>query len=156
MSKEVFMEPLTTAAIVSAILFKAFEKGGEKLGEAASTRIGQLLNVIQEKFKEENIEGKLTKAQEDPSEKNKNRLEQELTAQMEDDEVFSKKIKNLVDELKSDPHIQTFFKGVKVKGKAKIGDVEQIATSGGSVQQEVVTDVEVGKDFKIGNVKQQG
>jgi hypothetical protein len=30
------MEPLTTTAIASALLFKAFEKSGEKLGEAIS------------------------------------------------------------------------------------------------------------------------
>ena len=45
--------------------------------------------------------------------------------------------------------------GVKVKGGAAIGDVEQTATRGGSVKQEAVTEVEVGKDLKIGNVKQQ-
>lgn len=150
------MESLTTVAIVSALLFKAFEKGGEKLGEAISTKIGQLLNIIREKFKAEGIEGKLTKAQEDPSEKNKNRLEQELEVQMEDDEAFANKLKNLVNELRSDQHIQVFFKGVNVTGKAEIGDVEQTAASGGSIQQEAVTDVKVGGDFKIGNVKQQG
>lgn len=150
------MEPLTTTAIVSALLFKAFEKGGDKLGEAVSARIGQLLNVIREKFKEEGIEGKLTKAQEDPSEKNKSRLEQELAAQIEDDEAFAKKLKELAEELKSDQHIQIFFKGVDVMGRAEIGDIEQTATSGGSAQQEAVTDVKVGGDLKIGNVKQQG
>lgn len=150
------MEPLTTAAIASALLFKAFEKSGEKLGEAVSAKIGQILNVIREKFKAEGIEGKLTKAQEDPSEKNKNRLEQELASQMEDDEAFAKKLRDLLEEMKSDRHVQIFFKGVDVKGGVEVGDVEQTATSGGAVQQEVVTDIKVGGDFKIGNVKQQG
>jgi hypothetical protein len=85
------MEALTTAAIASALLFKAFEKGGEKLGEAVSAKINQLLNVIREKFQAEGIEGKLTKAQEDPSEKNKNRLADELATQMEDDEIICQK-----------------------------------------------------------------
>jgi putative Ca2+/H+ antiporter (TMEM165/GDT1 family) len=155
-SKEVLMESLTTVAIASALLFKAFEKGGEKLGEAVSDKIGKLLNIIREKFKAEGVEGKLTKAQKDPSEKNKNRLEQELAPQMEDDEAFANKLKNLVDELKLDQRVQSFFKGVNVTGRAEIGDVEQIAASGGSVQQEAVTDVTVGGDFTIGNVKQQG
>jgi len=150
------MELLTTAAITSALLFKAFEKSGEKLGEAVSAKIGQLLNLIREKFKAEGIEGKLTKAQEEPSEKNKSRLEQELAAQMEDDEAFAKKLKDLLEEMKSDQHVQIFFKGVDVKGGVEVGDVEQTKTSGGTVQQEAVTDVKVGGDFKIGNVKQQG
>ena len=145
------MEPLTTTAIASALLFKAFEKSGEKLGEAISAKMGKLLNLIQDKFKAEGIEGKLTKAEEDPSEKNKSRLEQELAAQMEDDEVFAKKLKALVDELKSDNQVnQIFFKGVNVKGDAEIGDVEQTVTSGGSVTHEAVTQVEVGGNLKIG------
>jgi hypothetical protein len=151
------MEPLTTTAIASALLFKAFEKSGEKLGEAISAKIGQLLNLIQDKFKAEGIEGKLTKAEEDPSEKNKSRLEQELAAQMEDDEAFAKKLKALVDELKSDDQVnQIFFKGVNVKGDAEIGDVEQTATKGGSVTQEAVSQVEVGGNLKISSVKQRG
>jgi hypothetical protein len=113
--------------------------------------MGKLLNLIQDKFKAEGIEGKLTKAEEDPSEKNKSRLEQELAAQMEDDEVFAKKLKALVDELKSDNQVnQIFFKGVNVKGDAEIGDVEQTVTSGGSVTHEAVTQVEVGGNLKIG------
>ncbi len=150
------MEPLTTAAIASALLFKAFEKSGEKLGEAVSAKIGQLLKLIREKFKAEGIEGKLTKAQEEPSEKNKSRLEQELAAQMEDDEAFAKKLKDLLGEIKSDQHVQIFFKGVDVKGGVEVGDVVQTATSGGTVQQEAVTDFKGGGDLKIGNLKQQG
>lgn len=69
------MESLTTTAIASALLIKVFEKSGEKLGEIVASKISQLLIIIREKFKAEGIEGKLTKAQEDPSEKNKIRLE---------------------------------------------------------------------------------
>ena len=152
------MEPVTlTAGEIATLIFsKALEKGGEQLGEAISDKIGQLLNLIREKFQKQGVEGKLTKAQEDPSEKNKSRFEQELTYQMEDDEAFSQKLKTLMDELKSDEQVnQIFFKGVNVKGSAEIGDVEQTTTRGGSVIQEALTGVQVGKELKIGNVKQQ-
>ena len=154
------MEPLslTAGAIATLIFSKALEKGGEKLGETISDKIGQLLNLIREKFHQEGVEGKLTKAQEDPSDKNKSRFEQELTYQMEDDEAFAKELKELMDELKSDDKVrQIFFKGVNVKGDAEIGDIEQkqTTTRGGSVNQEAVTEVEVGGNFKIGNVKQE-
>ena len=45
------MEPLSTAAIAVAtlILKKAFEKTGEKLGEAVSQQAGELLHLIQRK-----------------------------------------------------------------------------------------------------------
>ena len=152
------MEPLslTAGAIASLIFSEAIKKGGQELGKIVSDKIGQLLNLIREKFQKEGVEGKLTKAQEDPSDKNKSRFERGLAEQMEDDEAFAKKLKALMDELKSDDRVnQIFFKDVKVKGGAAIGDVEQANMRGGSVNQEAVTGVEVGKDFKIGNVKQQ-
>ena len=152
------MEPitLTATAIATLIFSKALEKSGEQLGEAVSNKIGQLLNLIREKFQQEGVEGKLTKAEQDSNEKNRSRFEHELVEQMEDDEAFAQKLKALMDELKSDEQVnQIFFKGVNVKGGAEIGDVEQTARQSGSVTQEAVTDVEVGKDLKIGNVKQQ-
>ena len=151
------MEPLTTTEIASVLLFKVFEKSCEKLGKGVSAKIGQLLNLIREKFKAEGVEGKLTKAEEEPSEKNKSRLEQELAVQMEDDESFADRLESLVDELKSGDQVnQILFKGVNVKGDAEISDAEQIALKSGSITQEAVTQVEVGGNFKIGNVKQKG
>ncbi|NJM17321.1 MAG: hypothetical protein HC907_00595 [Richelia sp. SM1_7_0] len=152
------MEPLslTASAIASLIFSKALEKGGEQLGKGISDQIAQLYNLIRDKFHKEGVEGKFTKVQEDPSQKNKNRFERELAEQMEDDEAFSKKLKALMHELKSDEQIKhIFFKGNKIKGDAEIGDVEQITTRGGSVTEEAVTEVEVGGNFKIGEVKQQ-
>ena len=150
------MEPgtLTLTAIASLIFSKALEKGGEQLGEAAYKKIGQLLNVIREKFKSKGLEGILTQAQDNPIETNKSVFQTVLGTQMEDDEAFAQKLKALMDELKSDEQInQIFFKGINVKGDAEIGDVEQTATPGGSVRQEAVTEVEVGGNLKIGNVK---
>ncbi|MDJ0577518.1 MAG: hypothetical protein QNJ65_20455 [Xenococcaceae cyanobacterium MO_234.B1] len=152
------MEPLslTAGAIATLIFSKALEKGSEKSVEAIFDKIGQLLNLIREKFQKEGVEGKLTKAQEKPSEKNKSRFEQELTYQMEDDEAFAKKLKTLMDELKSDKQVKDIIiEDSKIQGGAEIGDVEQTTTRGGSVTQKVVTGVEVGKDLKIGNVKQR-
>ena len=152
------MEPvtMTVTAISSLIFSKALEKGGEQLGETVCKKMSQLLNVIREKFRAEEVEGKLTKAEEDPSDKNKSRFERELADQMEDDEAFAQKLQTLMDELKSDEQVnQIFFKSIKVKGDAEIGGVEQTATSDVSVRQEAVTEVEVGGNLKIGNIKQQ-
>lgn len=152
------MEPIITLAtsITTLIFSKALEKGGEKLGEGISDKIGQLLNFIREKFQKEEVEGKLTKAQEDPSDKNKSRFERELAEQMEDDETFAKKLKELMDKLKSDKQInQILFKGVKVKGDTEIGDVEQTATGSGSTNQEAFTEVQIDGNLKVGNMKQQ-
>lgn len=152
------MEPvsLTAGAIATVIFSKAIEKGGEQLGEAIADKIGQLLNLIRNKFQQEGVEGRLTKAEAEPNEKNKSRFEQELANQMEDDPEFAQKLKALKDELESDDRVkQILFKDVNVKGDAEIGDIEQTTTRGGSVTQEAVTGVKVGKNLKIGNMKQQ-
>jgi hypothetical protein len=154
------VEPVTltaTATAIATIIFnKALEKGGENLGDVVSQKIGQLVHLIREKFKAEGIEGKLTKAQEDPNEKNKSRFEQELAQQMEDDETFANKLKELIEELKSDKQVeQMFFKGVKTAGRAEIGDVEQETQREGSVRQEAITESDIGGDLKVGNIKQR-
>lgn len=159
--EQIFMiDPTTIAATATAvatlIATKALEKGGENLGEAAFQKIRALIETIRNKFSTEGIEGKLEKVQTDPSEKNKTRFERELTEQMEDDEAFAAKLQELVAQLKSNEQVnQTFFKGVSVKGDAEVSGIEQTATRGGSVNQEAVTDVEVGRNLKIGDVKQQ-
>ncbi len=149
------MDPLTTA--VTTLLFKAFEKGGEKLGEAVSAKVGQLLNIIQEKFKAERIEGKLINAQKDPSEDNKSRLAQELAYQMKNDEAFTKKIKELVEE-NSDQHThhtQKILANIDVKGDIEVdGGIKQTVPSGGSSQQEAITNSTVGGSIKVGNIIQ--
>ena len=153
------MEPveLTAAAIITLIFTKAVEKSGEKLGEAVLNKISQLVNIIRSKFKASGVEGILTKAQENPTDKNKSKFQNELVDQMEEDEEFAKELKELVDELKSNDKVnQIFFKNVKVSRDVSVGDIEQETTGKGSVNQEAVVDVEVGGNLNIGNVKQRG
>ena len=106
----------TATAIATVIFSKALEKGGENLGELVSNRISQLLNFIRDKFQQEGVEGKLIKAQDDPSEKNQDRFKRELADLMEDDENFAHKLKSLIDEIKSDEKANTiFFKGMNIQ-----------------------------------------
>jgi Glu-tRNA(Gln) amidotransferase subunit E-like FAD-binding protein len=150
------MGPITTAAIASTLIFKALEKSGEKLGEALANKIGQLINIIREKFKHKNVEGILIQLQESPTEANKQMLQAVLEIQVSQDEVFAKELETLVDELMSNSQVnQTLLKGIDVSGNAEIGDVSQTSASHGSINQEAVTDFRVGGDLKIGNVKQQ-
>ena len=149
------MEPLSlTANVIATTIFsKALEKGGEQLGEAIFDKIGQLLNLIRDKFQKEGVEGKLTKAQEEPSEKNKSRFEQELTYQMEDDEAFAQKLKALMDELESDGKFNlSFMTKVDAEGKVKTGNINLKATRGNSVNEEAFVKVKTGGDIETGNV----
>lgn len=101
------------------------------------------------------MEGILIQAQDSPTETNISVFQTVLERQMED-KTFSNKLKALMNELKSNEEVnQVFFKGINLKGGAEIGDVEQTATRDGSVNQEAVTEVEFGGNFKIGKVKQE-
>ncbi|BAU63955.1 Fis family transcriptional regulator [Stanieria sp. NIES-3757] len=141
---------ITTTAIATVIFNKAIEKGGENLGGAVYDKIGQLLNFIRDKFQQEGREGKLLEAQEDPSEKNQDRFKQELAELMEDDEKFAKKLKILIDEIKSDQKANTiFFKDMNIKGSAKLGKID-LKSRGGNM--EAVTDSKIGEDLTMGDV----
>ncbi|MDJ0897492.1 MAG: hypothetical protein QNJ55_01690 [Xenococcus sp. MO_188.B8] len=150
------MEPIVTT-IATLVFSKALEKGSEQLGEAISDKIGQLINLIRERFKQQGMEGALVQAENNPTEDNKKFFQQVLERQMRSDSEFAHKLKILMNELESNEQVHhIFFKGVNVKGDAEIGDVEQTATGGGSVTQEAFTEVEIGGNLKIGNFKQQG
>ncbi|AFY78004.1 hypothetical protein Ple7327_2731 [Pleurocapsa sp. PCC 7327] len=80
------MEPITTAAIASTLIFKALEKSGEKLGEAVASKIGRLITVIREKFRAKGVEGILSQAEESPTEANKQMFQTILEMQVSQDE----------------------------------------------------------------------
>jgi hypothetical protein len=138
------------------VIFKVFEKSGEKLGEAVASKIGQLISLIREKFRAKGVEGILTQAEESPTEANKKMFQTILEMQISQDEVFANLLKALVDEVKSDREVnQIFLKDIDISGSAEIGDISQIATSARSVNQEAATSLKISGDLKIGNVEQK-
>jgi hypothetical protein len=148
---------ITIVSVASTLIFKALEKSGEKLGEALIEKIGGLRNLVREKFKSKGVEGILTQAEDNPTEANKQMFQTVLGTQVSQDEIFANNLRALVDELKSNSQVnQTFLKDIDVLGSAEIGDVRQISTSGNSVNQEAATNLKIGGNLKIGNVKQQG
>jgi hypothetical protein len=126
------------------------EKPAENLGQEVSNQIGQLLNLVKNKFQQEGVEGKLLKAQDDPSEKNQDKFKRELIDLMEEDEDFANRLKMLINEIQSDEKANTiFFKGMNIKGSATIGDIDLKSKRG---NMEAVTDNEIGGDFTMGDV----
>ena len=152
------MEPitLTATAIATLIFSKALEKGGEKLVTAISGKIGQLLNLIRKKFQQEGVEGKLTKAQEEPNEKNKSRFERELAEQMEDDEAFAKQLKELVEQIKAEDEKvrQIILSEIELTGNLKAQGIRQEATCSGAVEQEMLKKVKA-QNIDVGNLSQE-
>ncbi len=151
----IIMEPVTlTAAVIATLIFsEAFKEGGKALGKGISENLAQLLSAIREKFQTAGTEGIMTRAQENPIEKNTAKFQDELETQMEEDEAFANRLQELMTQLKSNETInQILIKGVEVKGKAKVGDIDLAATRDGSVNQEAVVDAKFGDDLDLGNV----
>jgi hypothetical protein len=147
---------ITTAVAASTLIFKALEKSGEKLGEALLGKIGQLINLVLEKFKSKGVEGILTQVENNPTEANKHMFQMILEMQTSQDGIFAEKLKVLVDDLKSNSQVnQIFLKNIDVAGNAEIDNVSQVSTSTSSVNQEAATNLKLGGNLKIGNVKQQ-
>ncbi|MEA5568187.1 hypothetical protein [Anabaena sp. UHCC 0399] len=144
---------LTAAAVVSLVFSEALKEGGKALGKGVSEQFGQLLSAIRQKFQAAGTEGILKRAEENPTEKNQAKFQDELETQMEEDTDFANKLQTLMKSLQANETInQIVLKGVKVKGKAKIGDIDLTATREGAVNQEAVVDAEFGDDLDLGNV----
>ncbi len=136
------------ASLIATLIFsKALEKGGEKLGEVVSEKIGQLLKVIREKFQKEGVYGKLIKAEEEPSEKNKNRFERELAEQMEDDEEFAARITQLMEDLIKQKLKQEILKQCSIDSSLLSEEILEKVFQ--QAKQELFKDVRVGRDLII-------
>lgn len=146
---------LTVTAIATLIFSKALETGGERVGEAVSNKIGQLLNLIREKFQREGVEGKLLKAQEDSNEKNKGRFKRELVEQMEDDQGFAEQLQELLEQIKAED--ETIFQSVLTDIEAdsvKAEGIDQEATGTNGVKQEMLNKVKA-KTIDVSNLSQK-
>lgn len=104
------MEPVTAIAIASPIVTlianKALEKGGEKLGESAYNKINlminQMITVVRDKLMEVRREGILIEVEAEPTEENQSELKTTLEKQMKQDDDFAQKLREFVEQLKSE------------------------------------------------------
>ncbi|ARV58726.1 hypothetical protein BZZ01_08810 [Nostocales cyanobacterium HT-58-2] len=151
------MEPatLTAAAIATLIFSEAVKEGGKTLGKGVSEQIAKLLNLIRDKFQSAGTEGLLTRAQENPVEKNTSKFQDELETQMEEDETFANQLRELMKELESTGVVrQVMASGIEVSGALEAADMQQKTTRGGTVEQEMLKDIKAG-DVKLGNLTQE-
>ncbi|MGH7999096.1 MAG: hypothetical protein ACREPR_06625 [Brasilonema sp.] len=149
-------EPLTAAVIVSLFFSEAIKEAGKALTKGVTDTFAQLVNTIREKFKAEGTEGLLKRAENEPTEKNKEKLQDELQTQMDADEVFTNKLKELVQQLQAqDEKIrQVVLSEIELTGDLKAKDISQKATRGGSVEQEMVKGVKA-TNIDLGNLNQE-
>ncbi|MGI2909588.1 hypothetical protein [Tolypothrix sp. VBCCA 56010] len=150
------VEPLTAAVIVSLFFSEAIKEGGKALTKGAVDTFTQLVNTIREKFKAEGTEGLLTRAENQPTEANKTKLQDELQTQIDADEAFAQKLKDLVALLQAqDATIrQVVLSEIELSDDLKAKDINQKATRDGSVNQEMIKGVKA-KSIDVGNLNQE-
>jgi len=133
------MEPVTAIAIASPIVTliatKALEKGGEALGESAYKKLAKMITAVRDQLKKVGREGILTDVEEDPTEENQSELNKTLEQQMKKDDDFAQKLREFVEQLKSE--------GVISSDNLKTGNVTQTSTIG---------NIKSGRDTKLGDI----
>ncbi|BAY47536.1 Fis family transcriptional regulator [Scytonema sp. HK-05] len=137
------VEPLRAAVIVSLFFSEAIKEGGKALGKGDADTFTLLINTIREKFRAEGTEGLLKRAENDPTLPNKAKLQDELQTQMDADEAFAQKLKELVQQLQvQDEKIrQVVLSEIELTGDLKAEDISKKAKGVGSVEQETVKGV---------------
>lgn len=150
------VEPLTAAVIVSLFFSEAIKEGGKALGKGAADTFTLIINTIREKFKAEGTEGLLKRAENDPTQANKTKLQDELQTQMDADGAFAQKLKELVEQLQAqDQKIrQAVLSEIELTGDLKAQDISQKATRDGSVGQEMLKGVKA-TNIDLGNLNQE-
>lgn len=150
------VEPLTAAVIVSLFFSEAIKEGGKALGKGAADTFTLIVNTIREKFKAEGTEGLLKRAENDPTQANKTKLQDELQTQMDADGAFAQKLKELVEQLQAqDQKIrQAVLSEIELTGDLKAQDISQKATRDGSVEQEMLKGVKA-TNIDLGNLNQE-
>jgi ribosome-binding factor A len=98
----------------------------------------------------------LTRAENQPTEANKIKLQDELQTQIDADEAFAQKLKELVQQLQSqDERIrQVILSEIELSGDLKAQDISQKATRDGSVEQEMIKGVKA-VNIDVGNLNQE-
>jgi hypothetical protein len=149
------MEPTTLAVAVATLFFsEALKEGGKKLGQGVSDLAATLVKTVRGKFKDSGTEGVLTRAEHDPTEKNVGRVQDELAAQLEDDERYAAQLHDLVNQLKAAGVVrQVMASGLEVD-TLEAGAMTQTASGGTDVEQQMLTDVQA-KNIKTGDMTQK-
>ena len=151
------MEPviLTAAAIATLFFSEAVKEGGKSFGAGVSKTLTQLIAIVKAKFKASGTEGVLARAEKQPTEANVDRVKAELAAQMEEDTGFAAELKDLLAQLEAAGVVrQVMASGIEVSGDLEADDMSQKASRGGSIEQEMLTDVKA-QNIRLGNLSQE-
>lgn len=150
------VESLTAAGIVSLFFSEAIKEGGKTLSKGVTDKFTELVDAIREKLRAEGTEGLLTRAQNKPIEANKAKLQDELQTQMDADQGFAQKLKEIVEQLQAQNEKvrQIVLSEIELTGDLKAKDISQKATQEGSVEQDILKGVKA-QNIDVGNLNQE-
>ena len=150
------VEPLTAAVIVSLFFSEALKEGGKTLGKGVADTFTKFVNTVREKLKAEGTEGLLKRAEKDPTEANKTKLQDELQTQIDTDSDFANQVKELVEQLQAqDEKVrQVVLSEIELNGDLRAKDITQKATRDGAVEQEMLKGIKA-TNIDVGNLTQE-
>lgn len=151
------MEPIVVvAATISTLFFsEAAKEGGKSLGADTSKLISHLITAVRNKFKAAGTEGLLARTEKQPTEANMTLVQGELVAQMEEDRAFATQLQKLLAQMETAGIVQQVMaSGIEVASDLEAEDMSQKASRGGSVEQEMLTNVKA-QNIRLGNLSQE-
>jgi hypothetical protein len=150
------VEPVTLAVTVATLFFsEALKEGGNTLGKNASELVGRFIQTVRGKFKEAGTEGLLNRAENNPTQRHLDTVQDELATQMEEDEGYAAQLQQLVDQLNTAGIVrQVMASGLEVEDTLQAQNMTQTAAGGTDVEQEMLVDVKA-KTIHLGDMKQE-
>ena len=143
--------------VTAVILPKAVEAVGEKLGETAFDKGGEgilaIRKAIRDKLTAVGTHVLLKRAEEKPSEGNRQVLQAELVSQMEEDETFANRLQELVELIKPDfPELQSILDDALIRGELEIDGIEIQNEGKPHGKQTIGKNLKVGQNAKFGKI----
>jgi hypothetical protein len=118
-------------------------------------RFSCFVKIVQGKLQALGKAGLLKRAEENPTEQNIQVLEGELVSQMGEDKEFGAQLEELIQQIQAQsPTLQVVLDTVRIKGSAKIGNVEQVSEDR-SAEQIIGRNLGVEGDLEIGDITQR-
>lgn len=144
-------------AVTTVIVPKAIEAVGKKVGDTAFDKSGEAIQatrkIVQEKLTSAGTANLLERAEEKPSEGNRQVLQAELVSQMEEDEAFANRLQELVEQMKLEfPELQSILDNAVIRGELKIDGIDIKNEGKPYGKQSIGKNLKVGQNAKFGEI----
>jgi hypothetical protein len=153
------MEPISIVSSTVAAMFfsEAVKEAGKGFGKAASEKAGQLTELVRAKFSKEGTEGLIVRAEQQPTDKNVEKVTDELTTLLQQDSEFEGQVHTLLRELElAGLTRQMMLSNAQFKGNLEVGDLNQTKEPGTPGDQIMASGITVEEDATLGNMTQGG